>query len=640
MDVVDAGQDAGEDAGEDAGQDAGEDAGQDAGPDGTDEPMDAGADEEPDAHTGDGDDSGPACGTERVRLDIGIPTLDGYELSALLDRPAQENCPLPTILLQTPYSKESAWTLFLSEERPDRPLFASPHYNFVVVDWRGFHGSSGLPHPGDGAWATQDSWDTVEWIAAQPWSDGQVGTWGVSALCVAQYRTAIGPVANAQHPDFADGPPPHLVAMVPIMCPLRPGYRQLYPGGALRHEAVVSLDVLGYGVRLHYENNPRQNWLWDLVDESMDTTRIRVPALVVSGWWDLYPKQVVEAWEEIRTSSDPSVRTQHRLLIGPWFHFACGGAVSEGALRPLTDGEKVYMDNERRIDIDSLAFFDHYLRGIQNDVPGWAPVRYHHEGAGWLDADQWPPSGGTTQTLYLDAQGELVESPPAGGSLTFPYDPADPSPTIGGPSLSPYNCVGHPNPLACTLTPDEERILLHGPTSQAALLDRQDQLTFMTGVLTEPLVIRGGLRLFADVSTDGADTDIAVRILDVDETGDPLLIGEGIQRLSGRDGDRTYSEVVPGQRYSLVVDLVKDFAITIAPGHRLGVMVTGSNWPLFARNPADGAVFMRSDVLPATNETFSYGWPPVEVDMKGDGTPVVNTLFLDGNTRIEFGTVE
>jgi putative CocE/NonD family hydrolase len=298
------------------------------------------------------------------------------------------------------------------------------------------------------------------------------------------------------------------------------------------------------------------------------------------------------------------------------------------------------MDNDRKIDSDSLAFFDYHLRGIDNEVAGWAPVRYQHENLGWQNADTWPLPGGDNRTLYLDSGLGLADTAPASGLATLPYDPADPSPSMGGSTLAPYNCVADPNPLICMLTPDENNLLLHGPLSQAALLDRSDQLTFRTGGLTEPLPLLGEMRLQADIATSGVDCDLAVRILDIDENGDPRLIGEGIQKLSGRDDRRSYSEVTPGQRYSLTVEIQKDFAYSIPAGHRLGVMLSAGNWPLYSRNPADGAVFMRSDTLPGTNETFSYGSPPTEVSLKGDGAAAGVTVYLDGATRVEFGTVQ
>lgn len=605
------------------------------GPDAADAPGDAEADGPADAEAD--TPVTPSCGTERVQEDLAIPTIDGYALAAFLDRPAQPDCPLPTVLIQTPYDKEGARSSFFGEERASRPLFASPHYNFVVVDWRGRFGSQGLPHAGQGPWMAQDSYDTVEWIAAQPWSDGTVGLWGVSALCGAQYRTAVGPTPSAQTPDFADGPPPHLSAMVPIMCGLRTEFDSVYAGGVIRHEWATGLDVLGFGLRTIYEDNPRKNVLWNIVEAGLPADRIAVPALVVSGWWDLQPRKTVGAWKELRQASDPSVRDQHKLLIGPWIHFATGGAVGQGALRELTEEELAYMDFDRRIDADSLAFFDHHLRGIDNGVDDWAPITYHHDNQGWATAEQWPPAAAETRKLYLTAALELTETAPAEGEATFPYDPADPSPTIGIGTLSPYNCVGDPNPVLCSVTPNPDKILLHGPMSQAPLMDRDDHLVFTTGPLAEPLSLLGDIALHADVATTGGDADFALRVLHVDDTGDPKLIGEGIQRLSAREGETAFSEVTPGARYSLVVETFKGYAYTIPAGHQLSILVSGSHWPLFGRNPADGAIFYASDASPATKDTFSYGVPPTEVPMKmkGKGAPAEQTLFTDGSTWLE-----
>jgi len=590
-------------------------------------PTDAVADTAVDS-SADAADTAPEpapCGTVRVREDIGIPTLDGVELSAFVDRPEAADCQLPTILVQTPYDKESAYNGFFTDDRVNRPLFDSPHYNYVVVDWRGRFGSSGLPHAGEGPWLAQDSYDTVEWVAAQPWSNGQVGTWGVSALCGAQYRTAAGPRSTATNPDFDDGPPPSLGAMVPIMCPIRTSYDAVYVHGVLRHEYVSGLDVLGFGLRSIYENNPRKNLLWDIVEGSNPPERMEAPALVVSGFWDLVPTKTVDAFNELVSGSAEAVRGEHKLLIGPWIHFAVGGATSEGAARPLTDEERAFMDFERVIDRDALAFFDHHLRGRDNDVGSWAPVRYHHDNVGWQSAPSWPPAT-TAQTLYLRDDGSLADGAPTSGSLSFDHDPADPSPTIGGATLSPYNCLGSAAPLACILAADPDTVLLHGPTSQAPLEARTDHLYFETPDLTEALTLLGEIHVFVDVATTADDTDVAIRLVDVDESGEPVLIGEGITRLSARDDDRSWSTVTPGARYSVEVRTNADLAYDLPPGHRLGLFVSAANWPLYARNPGDGAVFVRDDAAMGTNAS-----------LLGDPVAATNTLYLDGTTRIEIG---
>lgn len=605
----------------------------DAGPGRDAEPPDrdggadagAGAPDGGDAGAPDAGDEPAPCGTARVRDDLGIPTIDGFELFAFVDRPDADDCRLPTILIQTPYGAEGAWRAFLTDDRSERPLFDSPFYNYVVVDWRGRFGSSDLPHGGEGPWLAQDSFDTVEWVADQPWSDGVVGTWGVSALCGAQYRTASGPRPTTAMPEFDDAPPPALRAMVPIMCGIRATYTQVYPGGVLRHEWVGALDVLGFGLRAIYESNPRRNVLWNLAEGGTPSDRMAAPALVVGGFWDIAPQTTVEAFRELVRDSDPGVRDQHRLLIGPWIHFAVGGATTEGALRPLTEEERGFMDLERRIDRDSLAFFDHHLRGRDRGVEAWAPVRYHHANVGWREAEDWPPPA-PTRTLHLTAGGGLEDAAPPASTVSFDHDPADPSPTLGGSTLSAYNCLTSDRPLVCTLTPDPDDVLLHGPTSQAPLLARDDQLFFQTAALAEPLTLLGAIRVHVEVSTTARDTDVAVRLVDVDEAGDPLLIGEGIARVSARDSDTEWSEVVPGTPYAIEARLQSDLAYDVPAGHRLGLIVSATNWPLFARNPGDGAVFLRGDTASGT-----------PARLLGDAVAATNTLHLGANTRIEIG---
>ena len=167
-------------------------------------------------------------------------------------------------------------------------------------------------------------------------------------------------------------------------------------------------------------------------------------------------------------------------------------------------------------------------------------------------------------------------------------------------------------------------MLVHGPTSQAALASRSDQITFQTAPLGAPLTLLGSVRVFVDVATTGADGDVAVRLLDIDTSGDPLLIGEGIHRISARTSTRTPSPVVAGMRYSLEIELLADIARELPAGHRLGVMISATNWPLFGRNPNDGKVFYQGDTARSTPAT-----------LVGDGRAATHTLHLDGVTRIE-----
>jgi len=252
-------------------------------------------------------DANTAC-ADHMFADISIPMRDGKSLAAFVRRPTNPACKLPTVLIQTPYDKENARALWFDNATTENPLFDSPDYNFVVLDWRGFYGSAnalnGQPNRGE------DGYDAVEWIAAQPWSDGRVGTWGVSALCRVQHWTAVEQ-------------PPSLVAAVPIFCAMNDTYLQYYPGGVLRREYVDTLGFL-FGGNL-VEQHPTDDNVWAYAANLYDPAQVKIPMLIVAGWYDLDNNSTFETWDQLITDSDASVRTAHHLLIGDWHHFAAGG---------------------------------------------------------------------------------------------------------------------------------------------------------------------------------------------------------------------------------------------------------------------------------------------------------------------------
>jgi predicted acyl esterase len=517
---------------------------------------------------------GPVCSAP-IFEDVAVPLSDGKHLAGFVRRPPEDDCRLPAILVQTPYNKENVRALWFSGEESN-PLFESQDYAFVVVDWRGFHGSAAaaVPFPDHGA----DGHDVVEWIAAQPWSNGKVGTWGVSALGRVQYWTAVHQ-------------PPHLVTAVPIFCTMNQTYLEYYPGGVLRRELVDTLEVL-FGHSL-IEAHPREDLVWSWLANQYDPADVKIPLLLVAGWYDLDNARSFRDWEAFLGQPGTGVGEAHRLLVGPWHHFAAGGE-SAGAGRPLTAEELRYHDRERRIQKESLAWFDYWMRGIDRGVSGWARVRYLAGGeATWSAAPRWPLPSGETRAFYLRREGLLAESPGPSEALSFRFDPRDPSPTCGGQ----------------TLRPD----LLHGPQDQAEVLARDDRLVFTTAPLPAGLRLRGPLELRLAVTTTGADTDFVVRVTDVDPQGRHLLLADGVRRLSLRDTYAAKSPVAPGTRYEIEVPVINQLAYNLGAGHRLGIILTSSSWPRFERNPGTGDDFYAAASNPQA---------------------VTNTIFCDSASRL------
>lgn len=509
-------------------------------------------------------------------VDIEIPMRDGLTLAATVRKPADTSCRVPAILIQTPYDKDAARTLWLSDGG-ENPLFDSTDYAFVVVDWRGFYGSTNaaVDKPNRG----EDGFDTVEWIAEQPWSDGGVGMWGVSALCRAQYWTAIER-------------PPHLVAAVPIFCALNDTYEQYYPGGVLRREWIDTLGVLFGGSIV--KQHPLFDAVWNISEGLYSTADIAIPMLVVAGWYDLDPGANLDTFRSLVAGSSATSRDEHRLLVGPWIHQAVGGESSGG--RALDEIELAYVDADNQIQGDSLRWFDLKLRGISNESASWSRVRaiVGGEDLPTEGSDTWPPVATETLTLYLGAEGSLLETIPQAGTDEIVANPEDPSPSIGGNTL--------------------RFDLFHGPRDQAEVIARADASTFQTAVLTEPLQLRGPIAVTLAVSTTGDDTDFAIRITDIDEAGQHTLLGEGIHRLKLRSSFATPAAVVPGQRYSLQIKLRTELGYSVPEGHRIGLIVTPSNFPRFAVNPNNGDNFYST---PANSVTAT------------------NTLYLDGEAQLQ-----
>ena len=514
---------------------------------------------------------------EHVVEDVLIPMRDGKNLAAFVSRPLDPSCRLPAILIQTPYSKEKVRTLWFQDPIGE-PLFVSRDYAFVVLDWRGYFGSVSAAIPAQLPDHGLDGFDAVEWIAEQSWSDGKIGTWGVSALARVQYQTALQR-------------PPHLAASVPIFAGMNYSYEEYYPGGVLRREYVDFLNLY-FGATGLVESHPLKDVTWAWIAGQHDPGEIRTPMLVVAGWYDLYNPGSIGTWHDLSTLGDPVARDHHRLLIGDWHHFASGGE-TEGAGRPLTEQELVYFDKDRRIQADSLRFFDRHLRAVEGEADDWAPVRWIRSGEGtWESGASWPPPA-QDRILFLDFQGSLDDVPGPGGEIDFPYDPDDPSPTIGGQTLY--------------------LDLLHGPHPQDGVITRDDALVFETAPLAAPLKVDGRIRVDLTVRTTGIDTDFAVRLTDVDESGHHLLVGEGIQRLKLRDSLAVASPVLPGVPYEVNIDLINDLSYSFAAGHGVGLIVTSSNAPRFDPNPNNGMPFYTDVVSSLT---------------------VANTLITDGSSRL------
>jgi uncharacterized protein len=282
------------------------------------------------------------------------------------------------------------------------------------------------------------------------------------------------------------------------------------------------------------------------------------------------------------------------VLIGEWIHQAIGAETSGG--RALNAQELRYVDSARRVQTDSRDFFDLHLRNLPTSAAaGWAKVRYIRGGEGtWESSPDWPPAGPAPRTFLLNADAGLAATASTATAVTFPYVSLDPSPTVGGSTLN--------------------GALLHGPMIQGAVVSRPDALVFTSPPLTQPLRTRGAITVSLDVATDRADTDFAARLTDFQPDGGHLLLAEGIRRLKLRSSLSTVSGVDAGVRYTVPISFTSELAYTFGAGHRLGLIITSSNYPRFDRNPNTGADFFPDSGFPAFDAT--------------------NTLYVNGASKL------
>lgn len=456
--------------------------------------------------------------------------------------------PWPVILQRTPYGKES------NTVKDSCLLFNLWGYACVGQDERG-KGASGGHYTGyanEGA----DGRVTLEWIGSQWWCDGNVGTFGASALGMAQY--ALSP-----------GAPRVLKCMVPIVGTADFYHDAVYQGGALRyalthgwlegHDAVDVFEQL----KIHR--------LWDAWWEGFAVLpkvgTVNVPALHVGGWFDIFLQGTLDAFTSFQHRGGPGAVGRQKVIIGPWTHY---GTFQNSA------GQLTYPANAMFVtDIFPIVhdWFDFWLKGGKPGVARWPNVRVYLMGAAgepgapgntWLELSDWPPPAPVV-SFYLDVGHGLSVAPAPEGELELVADPESPVPTAGGQELS-----------------NEA-----GPYDQRAIEARGDVASFTSEVLASPLTVVGRVRCRLWVRADTPDLDLAVRLTDVYPDGRSMLVTDGIQRARMRCGDDRECFLSPGVPTELVVDLWST-ALAFARGHRIRIDVSGSNWSRFEVNPNDG----------------------------------------------------
>jgi len=546
-----------------------------------------------------------------IRLDNRVPIRmrDGVTLYADVYRPVGEGRH-PVLVSRTPYSTERFPTAYDAAV-----YFAQRGYAYVFQDIRGRHESEGRWEPFFDD--EKDGYDTVEWAARQPWSNGKVAMQGGSYLGQNQWRAA-------------QAAPPSLVTIFPMVSStslyhdwitLNGGWRLSFNfgWGPVRQESRIMQNPGPHtvpGVRaIHYDEvqwhlplnamqqrvgrNARfyDDWLahpdydayWKPLNAEEVFDRIAIPVHTFGGWFDIFSQGTLRGYVGMsRKGATEQARRLSNIVIGPWGH---GPSQKFGALDFGPDAN-----------VDALAlqlrWYDYWLEGIDAGFSGEPPVKLFVMGRNeWVYEREYPLARTQYRPFYLASgghangsrgDGRLTWEKPTGPATPdrFRYDPDDPVPSVGG-----NNCCGTPTPA--------------GPMDQRPIESRRDILLYTSDVLPDEVEATGPVKVVLYASSDAVDTDFVAKLVDVYPDGSSYNMAEGILRARYRDSLTRPSPLTPGQVYRMEIDLVGT-SVAFRKGHRIRVHLTSSHFPQFDRHPNTGAAFGTGDTVRVAQQTVYH----------------------------------
>jgi uncharacterized protein len=540
-----------------------------------------------------------------VDRDVTAKMRDGVTLKADIFRPKADG-KYPVLLQRTPYNKAHAADFGMKA--------AQRGYVVVVQDTRGRFTSEGDFYTFKNE--SKDGYDTVEWVAALPYSNGKVGMFGGSYVGATQMLAAI---SN----------PPHLSGIAPMVTASNYHDGWTYQGGAfeqwfdqswtsglaedtLDRAVIKSSNALNWDMKLPLTAYPvlaeadpltlapyYTDWLahpnyddyWKNLSIEEHYDQIHVPVLNIAAWYDIFLGGSLRNYMLLKTrGGSDAARKGQRLFVEIGGH---AGGSDKRKIGEVDFGEKAPYGYDELL----LDWYDYLLQGKNNAMASAKPVRFFVMGKNeWRDEDDWPLARAKKTNYFLHSGGK-ANGAAGDGSLeaktpgretpdTFVYDPANPVPTIGGP-------------LCC-----DSKHLEPGPRDQRSLEDRKDILFYSTHALTQDTEVTGPVTLDLFVSTSAVDTDFTAKLVDVWPNGFAQNLTEGILRMRYRNTQEKPEIAKPGEIYHVTVDLWATSNVFLA-GHKLRLEVSSSNFPRFDRNLNTGEVqATATKVSTATNTVY------------------------------------
>jgi uncharacterized protein len=540
-----------------------------------------------------------------VERNVAAKMRDGVTLRADIYRPKAEGR-FPVLLVRTPYDKTNESSFGMKG--------AARGYVVVEQDVRGRFTS-------EGEWYTfknesQDGYDTVEWAAALPYSNGKVGMFGGSYVGATQYLAAIAK-------------PPHLAGICPTVTASNYHDGWTYQGGAFEQwfneswstglamntmrrrveqsdalEGTKTLPLTDYvaleaplasGIAPYFKDwlaHPSFDAYWKQWSIEDHYAQIQVPVLSFGAWYDIFLGGTLRNYARLKTEAGTdAAKHGQRLVVYVGGH---AGGSSSRRVGAVDFGEKLPIDQDEL----TLRWYDSIFKGQANGVEREKPVKIFVMGKNeWRDEDDWPLSRAKSTRYFLHSTGGGATGLAGNGTLStsapgeekpdqYVYDPSDATPTIGGP-------------LCCGSLPTGI-----GPEDQRPAETRADVLVFTTPALAQDTEVTGPVTLDLYVSSSTVDTDFTGMLVDVWPNGFAQNLTSGILRMRYRNSQEKPELANPGETYHVTVDLWATSNVFLA-GHKLRLEVSSSNFPRFDRNLNTGEIQARATrMIKATNAIY------------------------------------
>ena len=550
-----------------------------------------------------------AAGQEKyevtVERNVAAKMRDGITLRADIYRPKADG-KFPVLLVRTPYDKTNSMGFGLRA--------AARGYVVVEQDVRGRFQSEGDWYPFKNE--SRDGYDTVEWAAALPYSNGKVGMFGGSYVGATQLLAAMAT-------------PPHLAGICPNVTASNYHDGWTYQGGAfeqwfneswttglamntVRRRVEKSGDALGGAKILPLNSYPVleapsvagvadyfTDWLahpdfddyWKQLSIEDHYLQIQVPVLHLGAWYDIFLGGTLKNYVGLKKDAgSDAAKGGQRLLVFIGGH---AGGTDARKIGAVDFGEKAPFD----LDEVMLRWYDWLLKGQTNGVEKEKPVKIFVMGKNeWREEEDWPLARAKNTRYYLHSAG-AANGLSGDGTLSatapgeekrdqYVYDPADAAPTIGGP-------------LCCQALPTGI-----GPQDQRPAEGRSDVLVYATTAFAKDTEVTGPVSLDLWVNSSAVDTDFTGMLVDVWPNGFAQNLTSGILRLRYRNSQQKAELANPGEVYHVAVDLWATSNVFLA-GHKLRLEVSSSDFPRFDRNLNTGEEQARATrMVKATNAIY------------------------------------